>query len=90
MLNSIGGARTRTFFKLTDGAVIMAFVSETFFGLKIASNWSGRSTKKIAVHCYHNGGSVREVCHLRYGVFPTARTYILEIVKLLLEKNKYF
>ena len=72
MLNSIGGARTRTFFKLTDGAVIMAFVSETFYGLKIASNWSGRSTKKIAVNvkfssktdCSHYGGSGREICHL--------------------------
>ena len=41
MLNSIGGARPRTFFKLTDidsGVILIAFVSETFFALKNTSN----------------------------------------------------
>ena len=57
---------------IDGGVIFIAFVSETFFGLKNASNWSGRSTKKIAVNvkfssktdCSHYGGSGREICHL--------------------------
>ena len=46
---SIGGARTRTFFKLAGCYLYDSVVSEAFFGLK-ASNRFVSSTKKNAVN----------------------------------------
>ena len=56
MLNNIGGAKTRTFFKLTSRwrSDILAFFSEAFFGLKNASNWSDTLTKMIGVNVSFN------------------------------------
>ena len=49
MPNNIGGARTRTFFKLTNRwrSYFLAFFSEAFFGSKNASNWSGTCTERL-------------------------------------------
>ena len=80
MLNNIGGARTRTFFKLTNRwrSDIFSVFSEALFGLKKASNWSGTCAKMIGVDVSFSlkiwrlpyTGSVREICCFPCGVFP--------------------
>ena len=66
----VGGARTRTIFKLTNRwrIDIFASFSEAFFGLKNASNWSGTCTKRLRwtlrYWSYH-----KQVRFGRYAVF---------------------
>ena len=77
MLNSIGGARTRTFFKLTNwwrSDNYFAFFSEAFFVLKNASSWSRICTKtdwgecklKSKIWSLPYTGSVREIGRFRF------------------------
>ena len=51
MSNTIGGAKPRTSFKLTiRGVNFIAFVSQAFFRLNNASNWSVSRPKRITVN----------------------------------------
>ena len=99
MLNNFGGARTCTLCKLTNrwwSVVHSVSLCVRFLGFK---EWAGMIRQWHQTYCCECklssntnpislAGLVRGVWHFGWGVFPTARISILEVVWLLLKKKK--